>query len=124
MLLPATKKAKKKHRHAETLIVLILPFGSAFSKPQGNLQAFKRPHPGKLQSSSAKYHRWRTIRVNYLSLMFLWSLNVGIWFETHSVPKGAKRAAVIPYSGDASCADAPSCACGACAWQFLLSFFS
>jgi hypothetical protein len=57
MLLAATKKAKKKYLHAETLIVSILPFGSAFSKPQGNLQAFKRQQLGKLQSSSARYHR-------------------------------------------------------------------
>jgi hypothetical protein len=34
------------------------------------------------------------------------------------------RLRIKPYTGDASCADAPSCVCGACALQFLLSVFS
>jgi hypothetical protein len=58
MPLAATKKAKKRHRHAETLIVSILPFGSAFSKLRANLQASKPQRPKKLHSSSTKYHRW------------------------------------------------------------------
>src|SRR5438093_12265466 len=30
---------------------------------------------------------------------------------------------ITPYTGVASCADAPAFACGVCAWQFLLSVF-
>jgi len=36
---------------------------------------------------------------------------------------GRQTLQVTPYIGDASYADAPSYACGACAWQFLLSVF-
>jgi len=36
----------------------------------------------------------------------------------------ARTLQVTPCNADASYADAPSCVCGACAWQFLISVFS
>jgi hypothetical protein len=36
----------------------------------------------------------------------------------------ARTLRVTPCNADVSYADAPSCVCGACAWQFLISVFS